>query len=156
MIKIAHQCNADQRSARAAQCTIENLSTDIPDYFVQIKPDAFALKGFSAHYIDLSTALPREGCGFRSTLVRDGDAWTILEWCEPVDSTEDASSFLIDSESQEVIVFASHVYISPEDAGLTVTQSFDDVVVPQPVVDALDEVDDPDPDELMINPQEHH
>ena len=84
-------------------------------YFVQMGPDIFALKGYSARQVDLGMALPREGCEFRSTLIKDGDRWLVLEWCEPVSEMEDPSGLLTDGQSQEVIVFGSRNYIAPAD-----------------------------------------
>ena len=103
-------------------------------------------------------ALRGEGRDFRRTLVRDGEVWTILEWCEPVDNIEDQGSqvaFLLMEKNRKVIAFANHVYISPEDVGLNVTQTTDEVR-PQLFSDVPDYVDDSDPDELTITPQEHH
>ena len=150
-----HSIPGAQCSVRAVTCTIENLDTSIPDYFVQLGPDVFALKGYSARHVDLGMALPREGCEFRSTLVKDGEKWLVLEWCEPVPTMDDPSGLLTDGQSQEVIVFGSRVYIAPADAGLTVVESFDSGSGPNRLPDAPSDQRESEHDEAMLEPQQH-
>ena len=125
---------------------------------MQLGPDVFALKGYSARHVDLGMALPREGCEFRSTLVKDGEKWLVLEWCEPVSDMEDPSGLLTDGQSQEVIVFASRKYISPADVGLTVIESFDagsGGSGPSRLPDAPSDQRESEHDEVMLEPQQH-
>ncbi|CAE7493821.1 unnamed protein product [Symbiodinium natans] len=111
---------------RAVEYTIESLGP-LSDYFDQVMPDVFALRTSSERFIDVQVALPREGCEYRSTLVKEPgmpEVWSVIEWCEPLESIENLSALLPGDRhvAREVLVFATRRHVAPEEVGLKVCE----------------------------------
>ena len=117
-------------------------SFSIPEYFDQLQADVFAYRGFGTRFVDFTLALPREGCHLRSTLYKEeGDeTWTILEWCEKIESIGDLNAPLPSDGPCEIIVIASRKGIAPRDIGLELID--DDVALGLPAPPEEDAVDD--------------
>ena len=133
--------SACQPQIRALKCNVDQLG-DLPDYFHQIGTDLFALKCYTTHNVDVAMALPHEGCGFRSTLLKGSDGqWSILEWCESIDSMMECSAALPGNGAHHVIVIASRQVVSPEDVGLHVFGDQPELPEPQESLEANDQLD---------------
>ena len=133
--------SACQPQVRALRCSVDQLG-DLPDYFHQIGSDLFALKCYTMHHVDVAMALPHEGCGFRSTLLQGSDGqWSIIEWCESIDSMMECSAALPGNGAQHVIVIASRQVVSPEDVGLQVFGERPELPEPQESLEANDQLD---------------
>ena len=104
----------DTSRVRAVKCTVGDLA--LPDYFVQISTDVFGVRGFGNRFVDVTMALPHEGCSFRSTPVKcsEPNQWEILEWCESIFHVSDLSGPLPVSGSREMIVLATRKIVSPD------------------------------------------
>ena len=110
----------DPATVRALTCTVETLA--LPDYFVQVSADVFGMHGYGNRFVDITMALPQEGCSFRTTLVKapDSDEWEILEWCESIVNVDELSALLPGGESREMIVFATRRVVPPEELGVLI------------------------------------
>ncbi|CAE7209997.1 unnamed protein product [Symbiodinium sp. CCMP2456] len=110
----------DPQSVRALKCTVGDM--ELPDHFVQLQPDVFGMRSHSNRFVDITMALPREGCSFRSTVAKasGSDEWEILEWCESIVDVDELSALLPGGNNHEVIVFATRKVVAPDDVGLTV------------------------------------
>ena len=110
----------DPATVRALTCTVETLA--LPDYFVQVSADVFGMHGYGNRFVDVTMALPQEGCSFRTTLVKapDSDEWEILEWCESIVNVDELSALLPGGESREMIVFATRRVVPPEELGVSI------------------------------------
>ncbi|OLP76617.1 Retrovirus-related Pol polyprotein from transposon TNT 1-94 [Symbiodinium microadriaticum] len=110
----------DPATVRALTCTVETLA--LPDYFVQVSADVFGMHGYGNRFVDVTMALPQEGCSFRTTLVKApySDEWEILEWCESIVNVDELSALLPGGESREMIVFATRRVVPPEELGVSI------------------------------------
>ncbi|CAE7571046.1 unnamed protein product, partial [Symbiodinium necroappetens] len=110
----------DPATVRALTCTVGTLS--LPDYFVQISADVFGMQGYGNRFVDITMALPQEGCSFRTTIVKapDSDEWEILEWCESIVNVDELSALLPGGGSREMIVFATRRVVPPEELGVMI------------------------------------
>ena len=94
---VTSTATASEPSAQPLQIKalhITEPSFSIPGYFDQLQADAFAYRGFGSRFVDFTLALPREGCHLRSTLNKEAgdETWTILEWCDNIESIEDLNA----------------------------------------------------------------
>ena len=107
-------------TVRALTCTVGTLS--LPEYFVQISADVFGMQGYGNRFVDITMALPQEGCSFRTTIVKapDSDEWEILEWCESIVNVDELSALLPGGGSREMIVFATRRVVPPEELGVMI------------------------------------
>ena len=141
----------DASRVRAVKCTVADLA--LPDYFVQISEDVFGMRGFGNRFVDITMALPHEGCSFRSTVAKcpELNQWEILEWCESIVDASDLSGPLPENATRELIVFATRKIVSPDELGLTVASDSAESSRPHVLPPPPEEPENMDQDE----PQQH-
>ncbi|CAE7795490.1 unnamed protein product [Symbiodinium sp. CCMP2592] len=88
------------------------------------EPGVVQVSGLLDRHIDLGLYAPHEGSAYRTTLLRQGADWVLLELSEPLASLETPNELLHPSGEQfDLIVFGHREKIGAEELGFTMQES---------------------------------
>ena len=95
------------------------------DYFHELVPGVWGLRLRSDKHVDITEAMPDEGMSYRTTLIKQGDAWKLLEMSEDITMMDDLSEPFPDVIAPvDCIVLAHRVVCSPSELGFNVPEAF--------------------------------
>ena len=95
------------------------------DYFHELVPGVWGLRLRSDKCVDITEAMPNEGMSYRTTLIKQGDAWKLLEMSEDITMMDDLSEPFPDVIAPvDCIVLARRVVCSPSELGFNVPEAF--------------------------------